>query len=127
MLPAASIEKLVSIVRERHNTDGTQGLEAFKPFENGDNCGRPAVICVAETTIDVKRRFIVGTSRVKVQALKDLQKALNDARRRQFTYEESEEMLKKLRFNRERVEELNQKGFFSEGSTLSESHILTAL
>lgn len=107
----ASIDELVSIVRERHNIDGAQGLEAFKPFDNSDNCGRPAVICVAETSIDGKRRFIVGTSRVKVQGFKELQKALNDARRRQFTDQESEEMLKKLRMNRERVEELNQKGF----------------
>ena len=98
-------------MRERHNIDGTQGLEAFKPFDKKENCGRPAVICVAETTIDGKRRFIVGASRVKVQGLKEFQKALNDARRRQFTDQESGEMLKKLRLNRKRVKELNQKGF----------------
>ena len=98
-------------MRERHNIDGTQGLEAFKSFGMNNNCGCPAVICVAETTIDGKRRFIVGTSRVKVQGFQELQKALNDARRRQFTDQEREEMLKKLHLNRERVEELKQKGF----------------
>ena len=105
------IEELVSIVRERHNIDGAQGLEAFKSFGMDNNCGRPAVICVAETSIDGKRRFIVGSSRVKVQGFQELQKALNDARRRQFTDQEREEMLKKLHLNRERVEELKQKCF----------------
>lgn len=87
--------------------------EAFKPLKNGgnnDNCGRPAVICVAETAIDGKRRFVVGTSRVKVQAYKELQESLNDARRRRFTDQEREEMLEKVRLNRERVKELNQNG-----------------
>lgn len=59
----ASIDEVVSIVRERHNIDGAQGLEAFKPFEKEDNCGGPAVICLAETTIDGERKFIVGASR----------------------------------------------------------------
>lgn len=107
---AASIEELLSIVRERHNADGTEGLESFKPFEMGDNCGHPAVIFVAETTIDGKRRFIVGTSRVKVQGFKELQKALNDARGRRFTDQERDEMLEKVRLNRERVKESKQEG-----------------
>ncbi len=98
-------------MREHHNIDGTQGLEAFKRFDMDDDCGCPAVICVAETTIDGKRRFIVGTSKVKVQGFQELQKALNDARRRRFTDQEREQMLKKLHLNRERVEELKRKGF----------------
>ncbi len=62
-------------------------------------------------SIDGKRRFIVGTSRIKVQGFKELQRALNDARSRKFTDQEREEMLKKLHLNRERVKELSQKGF----------------
>ena len=55
------------------------------------------------TLFSLKFRFIVGTSRVKVQGFQELQKALNDARHRQFTDQEREEMKapKKGRTNKE--------------------------
>lgn len=104
----ALTEELTRIVREHHNGDGSRGLLSFQAPGNKDqNCGYPAVICIAErTSKDGQLMFIVGSSKVKIQGFKELQVVLNKSRSLRFTDEERRNMVGKVYQNRERVKEL---------------------
>lgn len=50
---------------------GTEGLISFKAFgKSNENCGRPAVVFVAERIKDGQLIYIFGLSRVKLQAIR---------------------------------------------------------